>query len=220
MADKAIIEKIKNLMNLANDNPSESEARLAALMAQKLIAKHGVKDNELMERIDEDTIVEVHSGRYKDNAWASWLALAIANNFRCRAYMNNGYEYRRQYHEIVFMGYETDAEAARLTFDRLFAIGKRLADAECRRFRRMYGTARGVKNSFLDGFVSGIRSVLEEQAVALVLVTPKKVNEYADDVTRGFRRSRRPAMTGYSSSANDRGYSAGRDAMRAGQLTA
>ena len=40
--NEKIIEKIRKCLELANNNPSEEEAKSAALMAQKLIAKYDI----------------------------------------------------------------------------------------------------------------------------------------------------------------------------------
>ena len=42
MNTEKIIEKIKNLVKLAQDNPSDEEGQTALLMAQKLMLKHDV----------------------------------------------------------------------------------------------------------------------------------------------------------------------------------
>ena len=42
MTTEKILNKIKNLLDLANNNPNEHEALAAALKAQELMAKYGV----------------------------------------------------------------------------------------------------------------------------------------------------------------------------------
>lgn len=39
MSNEKLIEKIKNLIQLANDNPSDEEGQTALLLAQKLMLK-------------------------------------------------------------------------------------------------------------------------------------------------------------------------------------
>jgi len=219
------IRKIKNLLELAGDNPNENEAKAAALAAQRLIAKHDIKDSELMTTYEE-AIKEIESGSYKGNPWAVRLGRAIADNFRCRMYLTyNGtrswYTNRvtKTEERVVFMGYETDAIAATETFNHLYTMGNRLADKECRAARAKYGTARGVKNSFLLGYVDGIKSELEKQCKALVLVTPAKVSEYADNRTSGFATKRTNLRNAYDSESYDSGVYAGRSSMRQGALT-
>jgi hypothetical protein len=179
-----------------------------------------------MMEVTEENIEEIKSTNFKGNPWAVRLAHAVADNFRCRLYLS--YTGTKNYwtgrtskddQRVVFMGYETDAMAATETFDRLFEIGKKLADKECRKARQMYGTASGVKNSFLLGFVKGIKDELEKQCVALVLVTPKEVDDYANDVTSGFRTVNTGVRNAYDNGAYSSGRSAGRDAMRGGRLS-
>lgn len=226
MADKSIVERIKKLLALAKDNPNAAEATAAALKAQKLIADNDVSKAELHED-EPEVITEVTSeSNLKGNPWARQLASAIADNFRCRLYIH--VDGTRSYwtgrmskteEQIVFMGYETDATAAQVTFDRLYEIGNRLAGKEVRKARKERGTADGVKNSFLVGFVRGIRDELEKQSVALVLVRPKAVDDYAEERTKDFGYSRSSVRNTHSSSAYDSGRAAGRDSVRSARLS-
>lgn len=225
MADKKLIERIKKLLALAKGNTNVSEATAAALKAQKLIADHDVSKADLYGDEPEEIREVTNENNLKGNPWAKHLALAIADNFRCRHYITCMRD--RMYwsgrvsktdERIVFMGYETDAEAARVTFDRLYEIGMRLAGAECRKARMEFGTSSGVKNSFLMGFVKGIRDELEKQTQALVLVRPKAVDDYANEVTANFSRSRASVRGAFDDSAYNEGKRAGRDSVRSARL--
>lgn len=224
MADKAVINRIKKLLALAKDNASKNEATAAALRAQQLIAEYDVSKEELHED-EQEEITEVNSGNIKGNPWSKALATTIADNFRCRYYLHsNG---RRSWvtrrvtkssENVVFIGYDTDANAATVTFDRLFEMGNRLADAECRAARAKYGTAQGVRNSFLLGFVEGIRKELEKQCVALMLVRPKAVDDYTEQRTAGFRSSSYTVRSANDATSYDNGVGAGRDSVRSARL--
>ena len=220
------IDRIKKLLELAANNPSEMEAAAAALAAQRLIAQHHIEDNELMTEVSEENIEEIKSTDFKGNPWAVELAHVIADNFRCRLYFT--YRCTKNYwtgrtskkdQRVVFMGYETDATAATETFNHLFEIGMKLADKECRKARQMYGTASGVKNSFLLGFVDGIQDELEKQCVALVLVTPREVDDYANDKTAGFETMNTSVTNAYDGKSYDSGRGAGRDAVSGSRLS-
>lgn len=52
-----IIEKIKNLMDLASNNPNQNEAMAAALKAQELMAKYNVHMTNLGNGIKNASIV-------------------------------------------------------------------------------------------------------------------------------------------------------------------
>lgn len=226
MSRESTIERIKKLLELAANNPSEAEATAAALAAQRLIAQHDVRDEELMQTADE-VIAEIKSGNYKGNPWAVMLAHAIADNFRCRLYLQaNGNRdwFTGRLHKtaerVVFMGRETDATAATETFNKLFEIGNKLAAKEVREHLKMYGTSRGVKNSYLIGYVDGIRGELETQCKALALVCPQEVKDYAAERTNGMRGTSTSLRGGYDGGSYERGKVAGRDTMRAGSITA
>ena len=220
MADKSIIDRIKKLLALAKGNTNTAEATAAALKAQKLIADHDVSKADLYEDEPED-IRSVTKG----NPWARRLAHAIADNFRCRWYMDRSgtrdiWTRRVTIDDIhvVFVGYETDAEAATVTYDRLYEIGNKLANAEVRRARREQGTACGVKNSFLLGYVDGIRKELEKQSTALILVRPKAVDDFYEELSSDFTTSRSSVRNAHRGSSYDNGQRAGRDSVRSARL--
>lgn len=228
MARENIIARIKKLLALASDNPSASEATAAALMAQKLIVDNDVSKDELYEDEPEE-ISEVEGANVIGKPWAMQLAQVIADNFRCQHFYNSKMQRtywgrkRTNSRKPVFVGYETDAEAARVTFDKLYEIGERLADAECRRQRSLYGTAAGVRNSFLvgdgtNGYVGGIRSELEKQSRELMLVRRKEVDDYYDERTAGCSSLRSNIRGSYDGEAASRGYEAGRDSLRSARI--
>ena len=53
---KQIIEKIKKIMALSENNPNQNEAIAAALKAQKLMAKFHIEESELGEELTESKI--------------------------------------------------------------------------------------------------------------------------------------------------------------------
>lgn len=230
MARDDLLERIDKLMALAGDNPNEHEAQAAALAAQRLMAQYSAerakrraarkKDeaadwselwsdrSSLCERIVRRACTANTSGK----AWGVHLALCVADSFRCCVYIHTV----RHGRSIVFVGYETDACVAAKTFDHLFRIGERLAGAECRRAKRDFGTAVGVKNTFLigrgdGGFVGGIRSVLEAQTEELLLTCPREVKRYFARISRDFEWVRSGAkLKAYDPFIDARGFDAGR----------
>lgn len=223
MADKSIIDRIKKLLALAKGNTNAAEATAAALKAQKLIADHDVSKVDLYDEPEE--IVTVTAGDVKGNPWGKRLAKVIADNFRCQHYYHlvgtrDGWTHRvtAKSNEVVFVGYDTDAQAATVTYNRLFEIGNRLAGSECRKAKRERGTARNVRNSFLLGYVEGIRKELEKQSMALMLVRPKAVDDYYDEISSDWTSTRSSVRNAYHGEAYDSGQRAGRDSVRSARL--
>ena len=87
-----ILNKIKNLLDLANNNPNENEAIAAALKAQELMAKYDIELDQLDDKKETREIVkEVYrqSGKHEMKRWKIGLASIIAENFRCKVYFIN-----------------------------------------------------------------------------------------------------------------------------------
>lgn len=206
---KAIIEKIKKVLALAENNPSEQEALAAALKAQKMMAEYHIDEKDLGQVVDENNIDEIVS--YvggKTQKWKISLALVLANNFRCRVYMMGS--------DVVFMGYEEDIKICSEVFQSMYKIGVRLSDKMKREYRQKYGTATGVRNSFCAGFVKGIQSGLEKQCTALMIVVPKEVNEKFDEKFANHHGSKKNAsLTIRDRECYNEGFTKGKEAVQA-----
>ena len=131
MKNEKIIATIKKVLELSKNNPSEEEAKAAALKAQELLAKYNIKESDIDEETSEN-IVE----KFTDVGLAKWkytLASVIARNFRCQMFMCG----RR----IYFYGYETDTEVACSTFEYLYKVGDKKANAYTRKVKKEVGSA-------------------------------------------------------------------------------
>ena len=118
-----ILNKIKNLLDLANNNPNENEAIAAALKAQELMAKYNIELDQLDNKEETREIVkEVYhqSGKHEMKKWKIGLAGIIVENFRCKMYSIDK-------QDIVFYGYKDDAKIALQVFTYLYEIGNKFA---------------------------------------------------------------------------------------------
>ena len=162
-----VLDKVKKLLALAGNNPSEAEAQAAALRAQELIAKYNLTiadDEEKLEMSESSFETGV------DKSWKYSLAAVVEKNFRVKSYWIGK-------RKVVFYGYKQDTEVAREVFQYLFKVCEKNARRECRKSYQMYGTERGVYYSYTRGFIKGIGQKLDEQCVALMIVTPTEVND-------------------------------------------
>ena len=212
---ETIIDRIKTLFEHTVENGcTEAEAIEAALAAQRLIARYDVSDDELSERRDGGDIAEAYTAAVC-TAWSARLAATVATAFRCRVAvtrLGRGGSRKR----YSFMGYQTDAEAARLAFEHLHEVGSRLATEEVRRWRREWPgySLKGVKSSYCTGFVRGVADELERQTKALMVLVPEEVNMAFEAATKGTG-TYAPRTRATYHSAFDHGRSDGRDASRA-----
>lgn len=167
MKTEKIIQTIKKVLELSKNNPSEEEAKAAALKAQELLAKYHIDMAEIEELGESDDIVEI-TVNVPSKKWKYRLAHIVAKNFRCKHfYYGKGI--------LVFYGHKTDAEVAAETYKYLFNMGNIFAGREVDKVFAKTGTSAGVYNSFVSGFCDGVSEVLDTQCTALMIVTPQDV---------------------------------------------
>ena len=164
-----LVGKIKKLLALAGNNPNQEEAKSALLKAQQLMA-----DNNLEVSIDaEDKIaygMEIAVTKM-NKAFRLTLAVVIANNFRCKSIILGD----RDGSPIAFFGHENDAKICKEAFEFAYKTAKKNGDAEYKRRKDAGKETRNVFNSYVTGFIDGIRSSLDAQCVALMVIVPPDV---------------------------------------------
>lgn len=179
-----ILNKIKNLLDLANNNPNEHEAIAAALKAQELMAKYNIEIEQLEDQKPEsrEIVKEVYrqSGKHEMRKWKLGLASIIADNFRCKTYFMGSSK------DVVFYGYREDAKIALQVFTFLYEIGNKFAVRYYNKCKKEGKDTRGIMNTYLAGFRSGVAEVLQKQCTALMIVTPKEVTESYDEMTKNW----------------------------------
>lgn len=224
--EERIIEKIRKCLALASNNPSEEEAKAAALQAQKLLAKYNISMTDVEELEQEvEEIVEVATW-FSDivkgvaRAWKYDLAYIVASNFRCKHFF-----YGKS--AVVFYGHKTDAEAASEVYKYLFGMGDKLANRVTYRVLRQYhkrgesAQVSGIYNSWVKGFLSGLREGFDKQCTALMIVVPEDVKAAYTEKSKSFRHMNIGMRdTGYNSEAYKDGFATGKSAMAQRSLEA
>ena len=214
--EEKIIQTIRKILELSKNNPSEEEAKSAALKAQELLAKYHI-DMKEVESIDIDAVESIEEVRVDIPAkkWKYRLATIVANNFRCKHfYIGKSV--------LVFYGHKTDADVAAETFKYLFNVGNRLAGREVDRVFGKTGTSTNVYNSFVAGFCDGIDEALGEQCQALMIITPEDVKTSFAEYSKNFHDmncgSMRIGANEHCREARERGRTEGRHAVRSRQI--
>ena len=207
-----IIIKIKNLLDLSNNNPNQNEAFAAALKAQELMAKYKIKIEDLED--NKSQIMEKYfdgdelSGNKK---WRVYLAQIISKNFRCKCYLSGKY--------IVFYGYDNDAEIALEVFKMLVNTGTRLSRKEYYTRKKNGYSTKGVMNAFLIGFCDGVKEVLDRQCTALMIITPKEVEKGFEELTVGWKKKPNKIKVNTNKEIENNGRIAGKNAMSSRQIS-
>lgn len=194
MNTEKLIDKIQKLMRKTIDNgATEAEAETSLLIAQQLMAKHGIEMTEVIEKAqeisDDEKVVENTTNYKKHSWWEIMLSDIIANNFRCYTYRRIG---GRQ-SSIVFYGQKKDAEVAKEIFSVYLTITENLAKKYVSNYPS--GTRTKIKNTYIDGLLDGFSLKLRKQVennseMALVLVKPDALVKAYQDKSKGFRSSK------------------------------
>lgn len=213
-----ILNKIRNLLDLASNNPNEHEAAAAALKAQELMAKHNIALADLdREQASMELCEAVYHdlGKHEVKTWKYGLAQIIAKNFCCKTYSIK----QGPYSHLVFYGHKSDAQIAKEVFQFLYEMGGRFAIRTYNQARRDGKMTKGLMNTYLIGFKDGIAEVLERQCRALMLVVPEDVESSFTKMAENFRTSNHTIRTQKNNKIREQGRRDGRAAVEARQLT-
>lgn len=208
-----ILNKIKNLLDLANNNPNENEAMAAALKAQELMAKYNIDSSAIDSDKSEKELykaVWTDTGKHEMKKWKIGLAHIIARNFCCKVYfMDHGGK------DVVFYGFKKDATVAIEVFKFLYVAGNKLAVKYYNKCKKEGKSTKGVMNTYLNGFCDGIKEVLDRQCTALMIVIPKEVEESYAEMSKGFGTMKSTLRISNDQRAYDEGRRDGKDTASA-----
>ena len=214
MDNKNILEKIKKLMSRAEKTTFEAEAQASILLAQKLMVENGISQKDLS--FDEAQEKEVlNSTAYNGGrrvAWRSMLANILADNFRCSMYSVTG----RGTYRLQVLGLKEDVHI----FMEVFAGTNKAIEKLSKTYTKARKDSEGltqkeantVKNSYIGGFLRGLKAQLQEQVKqndwGLILVKDALVVEAVEKLNL---KTARPSKARYfgDRDASQRGYNDG-----------
>ncbi|EGT4836513.1 TPA: DUF2786 domain-containing protein [Clostridioides difficile] len=212
--DDKIINKIKKLLALSTNNTSYEEAQSAILKAQRLMAKYDIDVMDINEGEDEEEIKVSYEYVKISRAWKYELASIIANNFRCKSFTRG--------RNIAFYGRSTDSEVAKEVFSFLFKLGHSHANKMIYKKAKEDRCCVGIYNSYVVGYMDGIKSKLEEQSTKLALVIPKEVEEEYENYViikkMGVRKCKSLVASGMDSDSYKTGLYDGKHAMQSREI--
>jgi hypothetical protein len=173
-----LIAKIKKLLALATNNSNEQEAASALLKAQQLMAENDISiDTSKPEQIAYST----ERCKHKWNmGFRKPLASVIARNFRCRTFFLGG-------RDVAFMGHAVDARIAREVFEYAYDFALSEGNKHYNRAYSMGQPTRGVFNSYVQGFIVGMKKKFDEQSVALMIIIPPDVNDKYEEMSKDWK---------------------------------
>lgn len=177
-----VIRKISKMLALSDleHNPEEKEAISVSMAVQKLLAKYNLSLADIKGHRPEEEIEQVIADVSISRKWKYGLADVVAENYACKCFYCGA-------DEIVFFGYKADILIARRVFIYLIKVGNRLANQYVKRYKEKNGESDNVYNSFVSGFIDGVRKELEKQCTALALVVQPEVTNAYDAFTADFK---------------------------------
>ena len=189
--NQKILAKIQNLLSLAEDGGNDEESQTALLMAQKLMLKHRISQDNLSDTNREEIVLKSLSIYKRLYWWEKSLVKIIADNFRCMFYIqSNRLPHQNSVQrKIVLMGYPEDVELAyemfHLAADTMKYYSKlhiqQLNDVEMRNPDKA-----SLRKSYYQGFMDGLKEKFnlqmqamrqENEKYALIIKTPKEVED-------------------------------------------
>lgn len=201
-----IINKIKKLLALAGNNPSEQEAQAAYAKAQALMAQYSI---ELSEESGEEVEIVVMPCKHSNNeGYRKPLAVVIADNFRVKAFMSGN--------TVMFFGAKMDVEIAVEVFNHAYRFSHNRGLKFERNARNEGRTTKGVANSYWSGFIAGLKAILDEQCKALMIVTSKEVEDAWEEKVKGMKKGSggQRFTNGVNYGAYMQGFEEGQEHMR------
>jgi hypothetical protein len=152
MTQEKIIERVRQLLALANNNDNPQEAALAAQRAQELMQRHKVSSAQLDVEDDVEVVERVLTTGKAVSKWKSGLLTGVCEAFCCKAFILAGPTGRR----LTLIGKRDDADAAVYVYRYLCAEIERLA-------KTANGSGKRWINSFKVGAAHEISLRLQQQ---------------------------------------------------------
>jgi len=215
--DKAKLAKVKELisklLNVTKENgATDNEVISATLKVQQILAKY---DMELSDINTEDTeeIIQDEVDIANTN-WQKMLAGVVAENFCVESFTRIRRNYMgKKCYSIVFYGYKRHCDVAREVFKSLFEFGNRRGKEIFKEYREAGRNVHGIKNQFYIGYIRGVKSALDVQSRALMIITPPEVKQsYKEFCIQSQMKKSSPIRYRADEELYERGVNAGREA--------
>lgn len=164
-------QQIIKLLELANKNTNQAEAIAAAAKAQELMAKYNIKLQNISKK--PANIVAEFATNARGKSYRFALATILANNYGVKLVWAGKMV-------PVFYGYENNAKTVTKIYEWLWQAIHRMADSYQTKIWKQGNGVKGVYNSFVDGFLVGLKKELDKNCTALKITVSEEVNTEFD----------------------------------------
>lgn len=161
---ETILTKVKLLLNLAN-SPNENEAAAAQAMADKLIAKYNITEEELASLAEKPPLYGAEDLLFHTFSLVGWmqrLALACAKQFYCYVVQEKCFPAvgEPQYNYYIY-GDDEDANSVKFVFHTFVKKINNLVDLKC------IGRGPIFIQSYTEGVVEAVKANIEMDGIEL-----------------------------------------------------
>lgn len=196
-----IAEKIQHLLDKTVANgASEAEAQNALLLAQKLMKKYNINQESLGG--EEKISYSLEACKVRVNPRSKWMCMVIANSFAVKAILSGG--------KICYFGRTMNVTAAKSALEFAHKVMEHGMTKACRN-HGLSGTedkgASLIYNAYAQGFIHGLKEVLDAQTVALTIVVPEDVKT---EFAKRFPNLGKARSSGWKAGNYSEDYNAGK----------
>lgn len=234
--DNAVLTKIRNALNLAENAATEGEAAAASAAVARLLQKYNLDlADVIISGNAEDLastmgdIIQVPSAptiydSARKSAWVHRIAIAVAEAYFCRPMVS--------LRQVWFVGYDTNAKAASHTFNYLYTTLTKLSDVAkdvyIQNFKAMHRVSpvkvggahhpQTWRKSWLWGAADGVTQKLKEtlaevqgESMALVVVQKDRIDEFITNLFGNRKQNAKSRKHEFNGNAYKQGYQTGKN---------
>jgi hypothetical protein len=170
LARRKVVDKIQKLLRLAEGKANENESATAARQAEALMRKFNLEMKDvILEDLRQRESINANWSRAAANMgpksyhkrvpiWAQWIAVGVADLFDCHSFIGFVHGVGKV---VRFVGYVTDVEVCKWTFDYLIS--------EVRRHTKNFITENDASTTEADAYRNGITLRLQQRLAEAVL---------------------------------------------------
>lgn len=204
MTQESMVEKVKSLLRLADNQKGLPEGELAAQIAARLMMQHAIDMDQVVDQPEQIVVFPAEVGR---SNWLRILLNQVALFCSCKAWLISGTR------TMKVAGYESDLEIASYLFDLI----KTQIDFQCRLLSR---SGKSAANDFRMSAVAGVSDKLRAiklasqqedttgTGAALVLARSREVEIWVAEHVAGLKQGKGPTyrhdQSGYVAGQNVR----------------
>ena len=190
--NEKLVKKIQNLLSKTVENGcTAEEAQLAYAKARTLMANHKISESEVTGNVEEDII---SLGIDNINTSIKWVDCLVHTFCKYLGVLTYYIRPGKKTEKPVIFGHKIDVEAAITLIWSAYQYVEESGRKYATDYRKLFGSAKNIKQAYSFGFVDGLRAKYEEQnksneKYALMCLVDKDVKNKYDNIVQDMNIS-------------------------------